>query len=204
VLYWSVGGPDECWSLAGRGKQKCLKKSLLQCHRVYHVRNVGLETTQVTARLWMDQHWAYMSKYHLRTLCAICSSHHGVVEGSCLLDVALYSCGHCGGRQCPLLVHLLAPHSTSPLGVVYSYTKTLPSALHYCPLSLLALWSLSTLITHPMLLSCYSFHTTKPWRWRQYDLLKGWEIPKVTVAHPWDLNLNNTLLFEREKVEMYM
>jgi hypothetical protein len=72
-------------------------------------------------------------KYHLRTLREICGSHHGVVEGSCLLDVALYSCGCCGGWQYPLLARLLAPHSTAPLGVAYLYTKTLPSALHYYP-----------------------------------------------------------------------
>jgi len=106
---------------------------LLQCHRVYNVRNVGLEVNQVTARLWMDQYLAYVSKYHLRTLHEICGPHHGVVEGSCLVDVALYSCGRCGGWQCPLLARLLAPHSTATLGVAYSYTKTLPSALHYYP-----------------------------------------------------------------------
>ena len=100
---------------------------------VYNVRNVGLEASQATARFWMDQHYPCMSKYHLRILHGICGCHCRVVEGSCLQDVAPYSCGRRGGRQCPPLARLLAPHSTVRLDVVYSYTKTLPRVLHFHP-----------------------------------------------------------------------
>lgn len=58
-----------------------------------------------------------MSKYHLRILCEICGSHHGAVEGSCLLDVELYTCGRCRGWLCPPLARLFALHSTTPIGL---------------------------------------------------------------------------------------
>ena len=91
-------------------------------------------------------------------------------------DVALYSCGHVYLTFQRISVPSAGMSACSPLCChPRCLICTTPTGLH-------VLCSFPTLITHshitqPVFLSGYSFCTTKPWRWRQYDPLKGRKIP---------------------------